>query len=311
MQISLIKWHVKEKERCLYCYADAVLYKLLSPLRLPYIIRYGKNDAGGGLFKVKKNFEGAGICQQGGMFMRRVFASLLFLLFISSVLMAYQLSPLNVTYAPSGADSAKVYTITNDSDSPVAIEVRAEQRIIDIDGNEVNQDGSAYFSIQPSRMIIPGNTTQLVRVQYRGPQTVTSEMSFRIISEQIPMPQGAQDQEAGQMISFLFVYSTSAYVRPSRVIESVSESVEYTDDGKLEIIIENTGSVHQMLNSLEITLHGDDGSIYTLTEDELAPISGKNLLTDSRLRTIIDIPESLSGADEITADVSYDFSYSN
>ena len=109
--------------------------------------------------------------------MRRVFASLLFLLFISSALMAYQLSPLNVTYAPSGADSAKVYTITNDSDSPVAIEVRAEQRIIDIDGNEVNQDGSAYFSIQPSRMIIPGNTTQLVRVQYRGPQTVTSESS--------------------------------------------------------------------------------------------------------------------------------------
>lgn len=243
--------------------------------------------------------------------MRRVFASLLFLLFISSALMAYQLSPLNVTYAPSGADSAKVYTITNDSDSPVAIEVRAEQRIIDIDGNEVNQDGSAYFSIQPSRMIIPGNTTQLVRVQYRGPRTVTSEMSFRIISEQIPMPQGAQDQEAGQMISFLFVYSTSAYVRPSRVIESVSESVEYTDDGKLEIVIENTGSVHQMLNNLEITLHGDDGSIYTLTEDELAPVSGKNLLTDSRLRTIIDIPESLSGADEITADVSYDFSYSN
>lgn len=242
--------------------------------------------------------------------MRRAFASLLFLLFISSALMAYQLSPLNVTYAPSGADSAKVYTITNDSDSPVAIEVRAEQRIIDIDGNEVNQDGSAYFSIQPSRMIIPGNTTQLVRVQYRGPQTVTSEMSFRIISEQIPMPQGAQDQEAGQMISFLFVYSTSAYVRPSRVIESVSESVEH-DEGKLEIVIENTGSVHQMLNSLEITLHGDDGSIYTLTEDELAPVSGKNLLTDSRLRTIIDIPESLSGADEITADVSYDFSYSN
>ena len=278
-----------------------------------YLTTHGteKRMRGGGLFKVKKNFEGAGICQQGGMFMRRVFASLLFLLFISSVLMAYQLSPLNVTYAPSGADSAKVYTITNDSDSPVAIEVRAEQRIIDIDGNEVNQDGSAYFSIQPSRMIIPGNTTQLVRVQYRGPQTVTSEMSFRIISEQIPMPQGAQDQEAGQMISFLFVYSTSAYVRPSRVIESVSESVEYTDDGKLEIIIENTGSVHQMLNSLEITLHGDDGSIYTLTEDELAPISGKNLLTDSRLRTIIDIPESLSGADEITADVSYDFSYSN
>ena len=311
MQVSLIKWHVKEKERCLYCYADAVLYKLLSPLRLPYIIRYGKMMRGGVTLQGKKNFEGAGICQQGGMFMRRVFASLLFLLFISSVLMAYQLSPLNVTYAPSGADSAKVYTITNDSDSPVAIEVRAEQRIIDIDGNEVNQDGSAYFSIQPSRMIIPGNTTQLVRVQYRGPQTVTSEMSFRIISEQIPMPQGAQDQEAGQMISFLFVYSTSAYVRPSRVIESVSESVEHTDDGKLEIVIENTGSVHQVLNNMKITLTGDNGAVYTLTDEEVEPLSGQNLLTNSKLRTVIDLPSSLEGASAISADATYDFSYSN
>ena len=287
------------------CYINSSL-----PFGFLTIIRYGKNDAGGVTLQGKKNFEGAGICQQGGMFMRRVFASLLFLLFISSALMAYQLSPLNVTYAPSGADSAKVYTITNDSDSPVAIEVRAEQRIIDIDGNEVNQDGSAYFSIQPSRMIIPGNTTQLVRVQYRGPQTVTSEMSFRIISEQIPMPQGAQDQEAGQMISFLFVYSTSAYVRPSRVIESVSESVEHTDDGKLEIIIENTGSVHQMLNSLSVTVRGDDGSEYVLSDEEMGAISGQNLLAGSTLRIVIDMPEVLSGASSYGVEVEYDYSYS-
>ena len=241
--------------------------------------------------------------------MRRALASVLVLLFISSALMAYQLSPLNVTYAPTGADSAKVYTITNDSDSPIAIEVTAEQRIIDLDGNEVNQDGSAYFSIQPSRMIIPADTTQLVRVQYRGPSTVTRELSFRIVAEQIPMPRGAQEAESGQMISF--VYSTSAYVKPSRIVESVSTSVSRNDEGKLEVILENTGSVHQMLNSLSITLHGDDGSSYVLTEDELAPVSGKNLLTNSRLRTVIGIPASLRGASVITADVDYDFSYSN
>ena len=160
-------------------------------------------------------------------------------------------------------------------------------------------------------MIIPGNTTQLVRVQYRGPQTVTSEMSFRIISEQIPMPQGAQDQEAGQMISFLFVYSTSAYVRPSRVIESVSESVEYTDDGKLEIVIENTGSVHQVLNNMKITLTGDNGAVYTLTDEETEPLSGQNLLTNSKLRTVIELPSALEGASAISVDATYDFSYSN
>ena len=241
--------------------------------------------------------------------MHKRIAAAFIMLLLPFTLMAYQLSPLNVTYDPTGAGSAKVYTIVNDSDSPIAIEVRAEQRIIDIDGNEANQDGSAYFSIQPNRMIIRPDSTQLVRVQYRGPQTVTKELSFRIISEQIPMPRGAQDAESGQMISFLFVYSTSAYVKPSRIVESVTPSVTATDDGKLEVVLENTGSVHQMLNTLSITLTGDNAEEYVLTEEELAPLAGQNLLTDSRLRTIIDTPSSLADAENITAEISYDFSY--
>ena len=241
---------------------------------------------------------------------KRLFFILLLFVILAGSLFAYQLSPLNVTYDPAGAGSARVYTIVNDSDEPIAIEVSAEQRIIDIDGNEVNQDGSAYFSIQPSRMIIRPDSTQLVRVQYRGPQTVTRELSFRIISEQIAMPRGAQDQNQGQMISFLFVYSTSAYVRPTRVVESVTPTVTEREDSKLEIVLENTGSVHQMLNSLTVTLTGDNGAVYSLTEEELQPLLGQNLLTASKLRSVIDMPAALADAENITASISYDYSYS-
>ena len=239
--------------------------------------------------------------------------AILLLLFMTIALFsagAYQLSPLNVTYDPTGAGSAKVYTIVNDSDSPIAIEVKAVKRSIDIDGNEVNQDGSAFFQIQPNRMIIRPDSTQLVRVQYRGPQTVTKEMSFRIISEQIAMPRGAQDADSGQMISFLFVYSTSAYVKPSRIVENVSASVSANEEGKLEIVLENTGSVHQMLNGLSIVLTGDNGAEYTLSETELEPVSGQNLLTDSKLRTVIEMPEVLAGASSIQAAIEYNYSYS-
>ena len=58
------------------------------------------------------------------MFSKRA-AAVLVLLLLPFALMAYQLSPLNVTYDPTGAGSAKVYTIVNDSDAPIAIEVRA------------------------------------------------------------------------------------------------------------------------------------------------------------------------------------------
>ena len=243
------------------------------------------------------------------MMVRKALAIALCMAIAIAGLSAYQLSPLNVTYDPTGAGSAKVYTIVNDSDSPIAIEVRAEQRIVDIDGNEANQDGSAYFSIQPSRMIIRPDSTQLVRVQYRGPSTVTRELSFRIISEQIPMPTGAQSAEGGQMISFLFVYSTSAYVRPSRVVERVEGSAAVNDEGKLEVVLSNTGSVHQMLNSLSVTVSGDNGASYSLSEEELSPLAGQNLLTDSRLRTIIEMPEALRGASAYSVDLAYDFKY--
>ena len=241
--------------------------------------------------------------------MKKGLISVLVLLFLSTALYAYQLSPLSATYDPTGAGSARVYTITNDSDSPIAIEINAYSRNIDLDGNEYTEDASAYFQIQPRRMIIRPQSSQLVRVQYRGPQTVTREMAYRIISEQIPYSVGASEQESGQMISFLFVYSTSAYVKPSRVVESVTGTASLNDEGKLEIVLENTGSVHQMLNSVSITVSGDSGGSYTLTEEELAPVSGQNLLTDSRLRTIIDVPEELADSTAYTVSLTYDFSY--
>lgn len=244
------------------------------------------------------------------MFAKRIVTVSALLLFCAFSLMAYQLSPLNVTYDPTGAGSAKVYTIVNDSSSPVAIELKAMRRYIDINGEEYTEEAPQFFSIQPAKMIIMPDSTQLVRVQYRGPSTVTEEMAFRIISEQIPMPRGAQDENSGQMISFLFVYSTSAYVRPSRVVENVVATAEKTEDGKIEIILENTGSVHQMLNSLSIVLTGNNGTTYTLTESETESLSGKNLLVDSKLRTVIEIPEVLTGSDAFTASVSYDYEYS-
>ena len=69
--------------------------------------------------------------------------------------------------------------------------------------------------------------------------------------------------------------------------------------------------MHQVLNNIAITLTGDNGAVYTLTDEEVEPLSGQNLLTNSKLRTVIDLPSSLEGASAISADATYDFSYSN
>ena len=243
--------------------------------------------------------------------MRRLFALLFLLTFMSLALFAYQFSPLNVTFEPSGGGSAKVYTIVNDSDSAIAIEVSAVKRSITIDGEEYNEDASQYFTIQPSKMIINPQSTQLVRVQYRGPRTVTEELSFRIISEQIPYSTGAKSEGEGQMISFLFVYSTSAYVQPGKIVEKVETAASINEDGKLEIVFTNKGSVHQLLNDLSVTIKGNNGSSYTLTDEDMGAIKGSNLLCGASLRIVMDVPSALSGAKSFTPEIKYNYSWSN
>lgn len=235
--------------------------------------------------------------------------TLLVIMFTLSSVFAYQLTPLNVTYDPTGAGAAKVYTVTNDSDSPVAIKMSAVKRSIDTSGEEYNEDATSYFSIQPAKMIIKPQSTQLVRVQYRGPKTVSRELSFRIVSEQIPYSKGAQAQTEGQMISFLFVYSTSAYVKPSKIVERVQTTAEVTSDGKVQITLTNSGSVHQILNDLSITLTASNGASYTLSSEELGNASGLNLLSDSIYIFQIEMPAALNGAKNLSAAASYDYSW--
>ena len=239
---------------------------------------------------------------------KRLVTLIVIMLTLSSVF-AYQLTPLNVTYDPTGAGAAKVYTVTNDSDSPVAIKMSAVKRSINTSGEEYNEDATSYFSIQPAKMIIKPQSTQLVRVQYRGPKTVSRELSFRIVSEQIPYSKGAQAQTEGQMISFLFVYSTSAYVKPSKIVERVQTAAEVTGDGKIQITLTNSGSVHQILNDLSITLTASNGASYTLTSEELGSAVGLNLLSESIYIFQIEMPEALNGAKSFSASASYDYSW--
>ena len=233
----------------------------------------------------------------------------LLMMVVTMSVFAYQLSPLSVTFDPKGAGSAKVYTITNDSGSPIAIQMKPLKRMVDKNGEEYTESANAYFSIQPQKMIIKPGATQLVRVQYRGPQTVTKEMSFRIQAEQIPYSLGASQEDAGQMISFLFVYSTSAYVKPTKVVEKVGADV-VREGSDLVVTIANMGSVHQLLSQLEVDIKGNDGSSYSVPSEMLEHIEGANLLTNSEFVIEVPMPEELGGASSFTADVSYKYKYS-
>jgi fimbrial chaperone protein len=185
--------------------------------------------------------------------MKKVVLTLGLLILLLSSVHAYQFSPLEQSFQPTGAESTKTYTIVNDSNDSIAISISALIRDQDAQGNEVNTPADAYFSIVPNKLVVPPQSSWVVRVQYRGPRTVTNELAFRLKAEQIPYSQGRASTDKG-MFNFLYIYTTSLYVLPSRVVENVairSVAASTMEDGSpaLAVTLANLGTVHQLLIS--------------------------------------------------------------
>jgi fimbrial chaperone protein len=196
---------------------------------------------------------------------------------------AFQFSPLEQEFEPSGANSTKTYTIVNDSADSIAVAISALTRDLTIAGTEENESAAAYFSIVPSKVILKPQSSQIVRVQYRGPRTVPTELSFRLRAEQIAYTQG-RATENKSMFNFLYVYTTSLYITPNRIspkVEVTSAIPTLTTDGRqvLTLTVENTGTIHQILKDVEVEVINNTTRQSVVYQGEaLGFVNGLNLL---------------------------------
>lgn len=242
---------------------------------------------------------------------KKILAMLLIILVcMAAPLFAFQFEPLTQSFTVSGAESMRTYTITNDSDQPIAITVSALIREQDAEGNELNSDATQYFSIQPAKAIINAQSSLVVRVQYRGPKTVTRELSFRIKAEQVPYSQGRTSTNQS-MFNFLYIYNASAYVTPSRITErvAVSKVAAGVTPDTLAITLTNAGTVHQILNEAIITIQDALGNTVSLTGvDALPGISGNNILAGKTWTKEVPWPAGLEKNSQYRATITYNYS---
>ena len=247
-------------------------------------------------------------CYSRNLMKRAISLLLMFILALTAVY-AFQFEPLTQTFSVSGSASTRTYTITNDSDETIAVTISALVRDQDANGSEVNKDGSAYFSIQPAKVLIQPQSAQIIRVQYRGPKTVTRELSFRIKAEQIPYSQGRSSTNTS-MFNFLYVYNASAYVEPSKVTERVIVSkAQETQDGLLALTFANAGTVQQLLNEAVVTVQDGAGHSVVLSGNEALPdIYGVNILAGKTWTKNVPWPEGLDHGSNYKASISYNYS---
>ena len=211
---------------------------------------------------------------------------------------AFQFSPLEQTFEPTGAKATQTYTIVNDSDDTIAVRLSVYKRGQDSEGNEVRTDASAKFAISPSSVFVLPQTTTVVRVTYRSSApVVTVEESYRLIAEQIPYSQGKSESNQS-MFNFLYVYATSLYVSPSEAkisvdIPRITARIDNEGNQVMDVTIRNSGNVHQILLDAELTITGSKGSV-TLTESEQLPgIDSINVLARTVITKTIPWPEGL------------------
>lgn len=211
---------------------------------------------------------------------------------------AFQFSPLEQTFSPSGDGTMKTYTIINDSDDQIAISLSVLQRDQDSNGNEVRSDASAEFLISPSKIIVNPQSTYVVKVQYRGSSTVTVEKSYRLMAEQVPYSLG-KSQTTQSMFNFLYVYATSLYVTPSEEvvkidISSVKARVDESGNQVMDVTIRNRGNVHQILLDSVLTVSDASGNKVVLSDSEqLSGIDSINILARKTITKTIAWPAKL------------------
>jgi fimbrial chaperone protein len=210
----------------------------------------------------------------------RVLIFSIFFLFIVFSASAFSISPMSTSITPTAPGNLATFKVENESTSPIAVVIRIVTRSLDQNGVEKNEAITKDFVVFPARVVIQPNSSQNVKVQWKGPSTLPAELSFRVIAEQVPVD-FTRDQTSG--VKVLFRYLASLYVSPAGIIakpvlENVTGGVANGTPGLL-VRLRNDGTRHGLLFTtvLRIKLPGQNQQL-EFSGKLMESIEGMNLL---------------------------------
>lgn len=203
--------------------------------------------------------------------------TLFFVVYISHAT-AFSFAPMSSTIGNSGAEAVITYTVSNDTDKKIAVTIKAMHRLIDANGAETTTPANESFLIFPSRVVLNPMTSQLVKVQYRGPSAILREAAYRIVAEQLPVDFTKSD---GSAVNILLTYVAALYVSPSNALADVvvmdAVGSEYQNKRGIVITLKNKGTKHAMIAEPIVQIR--QGPIFVeFAEEATSAINGQNIL---------------------------------
>lgn len=202
----------------------------------------------------------------------------LLLLLVFPLLFGFKFNPMSQAIELDSGKKSVQFIAENETTESMAIEFSVKERQMDETGEE-KLPAAKELSIFPPQVIIPPKEKRTIRVNYNGPKDISSELAYRVIAEQLPLNVKGKKQSSG--IQMLMRYMAALYVTPKDVAPELQASLISSRDGRLKLLVKNTGKKHQIL--IKPTLIAKKGEKkWVLKEKDLPGVAGENVLAGSQ-----------------------------
>ncbi len=221
----------------------------------------------------------------------------------------YYLSPSSLSLIHDGSPVSGSFEVVSTGNEPVALEISILERRMDIHGFEDRPSAENDFLVYPPQILLQPGDTQAIRLTWLGTADVDFERAYRLIADQLPIKFGNQKNDNRDMvvnINSLFRYVATVYVTPDSAhpeiqLKASHRAVEESD--KLVLSFENSGTAHQLLRDLRVTLEAG-GKRVSLGPSDMPNVTGQNVLARHKREFLLPWPSQLPVSElEVSFDV--------
>ncbi|WP_339689287.1 fimbria/pilus periplasmic chaperone [uncultured Parasphingorhabdus sp.] len=215
----------------------------------------------------------------------RVLLLSLVALFFPSPAHSYDLKPIVIQLAPSGAGAAQSVVITNTHTQPIAIEVRTFKRAQNPDGTDSLTAEDDDLLVTPPQMVIGPKSSQSFKVRWVGDARPEQELAYRLVTTQLPIKfKQEETSDVSMNVNMTYRYEAALYIVPPQSTPSarlVSVAPFTDNEGKnwLEAKIVSEGTRRAILDKASLVITPKNGGApVTMTGERTALLVNLNIL---------------------------------
>ncbi len=199
--------------------------------------------------------------------------------------------PMSYSISGGGKNNTALFTVQNDSDEPLAIQLEVRVRDMAVDGKEKHPE-TDDFLIFPDQLILGPKKRRVVKVKWLKGELKDTEKAYRLIAEQLPIDV-KNNKKKGSDIKILLRYVAALYVTPKDKLTEikVSKAITSKDLRFIHLTLENVGPIHKVLLKPKLVIVQEKKE-FPITK--LEGILGENILAFSKRNFHLIPPESVN-----------------